>query len=101
MALACSNCGKELPDTAKFCGYCGTTVVVQEKKLNCCANCFAELPEGVKFCLQCGKPAVIAQPNSPRPEKNKATYEELETTSPKLEKYRERKAVYEATGEYP
>jgi len=75
-------------------------VEVQEKKPDYCANCFAELAEGVKFCLQCGKPAVIAQSNYPRPEKNKAIYEELETTSPKQEKYRERKAVYEATGEY-
>jgi Double zinc ribbon len=101
MALSCSKCGKELPDNAKFCGDCGTFVEVQEKKPDYCANCFAELPEGVKFCVQCGKPAVIAQPNSPRPEKNKAIYEELEIASAKQEKYRERQAVYEATGEYP
>jgi Double zinc ribbon len=101
MTLACSNCGIELSDNARFCGDCGTLVEAQEQKPDYCANCFAELPEGVKFCLQCGKPAVIAQPNYPRPENDKAIYEDLETTSPKQEKYRERKAVYEATGEYP
>src|SRR5690348_8121139 len=82
MALTCSNCGKELPDDAKFCSECGTTVIVQEKKPNYCANCFAELPEKAKFCLQCGKPAIIAQPDFPRPELDKALYEELQTSSP-------------------
>src|SRR5947209_3553066 len=101
MPLICSNCGKELPDNARFCGDCGTLVEVQEQKLDYCANCFAELLEGVKFCLQCGKPAVIAQPNYPHPEKNKAIYEELQTNSPRQVKYRQHQAVYKTTGQYP
>ena len=27
----CPNCGKELRENAKFCSYCGTTIVVDEK----------------------------------------------------------------------
>jgi Double zinc ribbon len=101
MALTCSNCGKELPDDAKFCGDCGTTVVVQEKKPDCCANCFAELPEGVKFCLQCGKPAVIAQYPISHPERDKAIYEELGTTYPQYLRVLEWQDVYKRTGKYP
>ena len=101
MALSCPNCGKALPDDAKFCGDCGTTVVAQEKKPDYCANCFAELPENVKFCLQCGKPAVIAQANYPQPERDKAIYDELYATSPQYVRYLEHKAIAEATGTYP
>jgi Double zinc ribbon len=101
MALICSNCRKELPNNAKFCGDCGTTVVVQKKKPNYCANCFAELPEDVKFCLQCGKPAVIAQYPLDNPQRDKTIYDELLRTSPEQVKSRKREAVYKATGKYP
>jgi hypothetical protein len=100
MALACANCGKELPDDAKFCGDCGTTVV-QEKMPDCCANCFAELPEGVKFCLQCGKPAVIAKYTVSQPESDKTLRDELYKTSPRYVRYLERQDTYKRTGEYP
>lgn len=28
--MKCINCGAEISDTDKFCGYCGTAVVVQQ-----------------------------------------------------------------------
>jgi hypothetical protein len=100
MALICPNCGKELPDDARFCGDCGTLVEVQEKLPDCCANCFAELPEGVKFCLQCGKPAVIAKYTVAHPERDKALRDELEKTSPVYLRNQERKEQYKRIGKY-
>jgi len=101
MPVTCPNCQSQLPDDAKFCAECGTTVVVQEKKPNYCANCFAELPENAKFCLQCGKPAVIAQYPVGNPEHDNAIFMELHKSSPQYVRYLEHEAVRQRTGTYP
>lgn len=48
--MKCSNCGAELADGAKFCGECGTKVVVQ----NTCPECGTVCPADAKFCAECG-----------------------------------------------
>ena len=69
MSIKCSNCGYELPDGAKFCGNCGTTVTAQaEKKF--CTNCGNTLRADAKFCGVCGAtvssaPAVEEKPAQP------------------------------------
>ena len=45
---ACSSCGAENPDQARFCISCGTQL------LPFCPSCGAENPAGAKFCMECG-----------------------------------------------
>lgn len=45
----CTNCGKELPDGAKFCMNCGNPV---DRK---CPNCGKSVPSDGKFCMECGQ----------------------------------------------
>ena len=45
---ACSSCGAENPDQARFCISCGTQL------LPTCPSCGAENPAGAKFCMECG-----------------------------------------------
>lgn len=63
MSMECTNCGKLLNDSAKFCGKCGTKVeeVIKE---SFCSNCGYELVEDVKFCAGCGKPSGITNKSS-------------------------------------
>ncbi len=77
--LKCQNCGKPLPENAKFCLECGTKVeLLKEDEMICpacgskthkgkfcmecgaslvnkCPACGAEVPQGGKFCLECGQ----------------------------------------------
>lgn len=48
--MKCEHCGKELPESAKFCLECGTKV----KRNVICSSCGAILPPDAKFCLECG-----------------------------------------------
>jgi len=50
--MKCSNCGKEVPEKAKVCGYCGKKLVKPGKPL--CPNCGKELPAKAKVCGYCG-----------------------------------------------
>jgi class 3 adenylate cyclase/tetratricopeptide (TPR) repeat protein len=45
---ACSSCGAENPDQARFCISCGTQL------LPTCPSCGAQNPAGAKFCMECG-----------------------------------------------
>jgi class 3 adenylate cyclase/tetratricopeptide (TPR) repeat protein len=45
----CPGCAASNPDGNRFCGQCGTTLVVTG-----CAACGAANPEGQRFCGQCG-----------------------------------------------
>lgn len=53
--MYCMNCGKLLPETAKFCFECGEKVEIK----SICLNCSAELVEGAKFCMECGQRIII------------------------------------------
>jgi uncharacterized membrane protein YvbJ len=58
--MFCLNCGKELPDDAKFCSGCGKQIEAKEKeiinKVPVCSSCGEELIPGNKFCIKCGTP---------------------------------------------
>lgn len=46
--MQCKNCGKQVPDTAKVCGYCGASTALF------CPNCGTANLAGAKFCISCG-----------------------------------------------
>ncbi|MCL2062616.1 MAG: SPFH domain-containing protein [Firmicutes bacterium] len=52
--MACPNCQKQLPATAKFCSGCG------QPTGESCGKCKAALKPGAKFCAECGTPAGAA-----------------------------------------
>lgn len=55
MSKVCKSCNAELPDTAKFCEKCGSSVTEEEKTENLfCRKCGAVLELGAKFCGKCG-----------------------------------------------
>ena len=68
--LDCPSCGAENAEGKRFCGDCGTPLVLR------CPACGAESPPGKKFCGDCGadltKPSAASAPSperrSPRPE---------------------------------
>lgn len=48
--IACWNCGRENPSTARFCANCG------KPQRTPCPECGAPLDKGAKFCANCGTP---------------------------------------------
>ena len=74
--MKCPNCGEEIPDTAKFCGECGTKI---EKKV-CCPECGNELKSGAKFCPECGTKVGSSADTSSSA--SKETKKEAKATSP-------------------
>lgn len=50
-SVNCSKCGQQIPESAAFCPYCGTTV----PKDAYCPECGSKVPAGSRFCPQCGK----------------------------------------------
>lgn len=62
----CKNCGRNLPDEAKFCRECGCEVTpeepINEKETQFCSKCGSEMPKGTRFCPNCGTPSGIPQP---------------------------------------
>jgi class 3 adenylate cyclase/tetratricopeptide (TPR) repeat protein len=51
---ACSNCGAQNAEGARFCAACGTPLGAS------CIRCGATLPDGARFCPACGQP--VAEP---------------------------------------
>ncbi len=83
MAISCSNCGKELPDAAKFCAGCGSQVAAPEEKaeLRFCAKCGVQLLDDAKFCLECGTP--VTEDETPWFQKKDEAFEtEMYKSSP-------------------
>jgi len=60
--MFCLNCGKELPDDAKFCSGCGKQIETKEKEIintvPVCSSCGEKIITGNKFCIKCGNPVV-------------------------------------------
>lgn len=56
--MFCINCGKNLPDDAKFCSGCGKQIETKEKEIintvPLCPSCGEELKPDDKFCIKCG-----------------------------------------------
>jgi ribosomal protein L40E len=67
---ACSKCGAENADGAKFCGSCGASLAPppppKPPEPVKCAKCGAELAPGAKFCTSCGT-AVTASASTSQP----------------------------------
>ena len=60
--MKCPNCAKEVPASAKVCGYCGTKLPRPDKVI--CAHCGKEIPAIAKVCgycgtIQAGAPAMV------------------------------------------
>ena len=73
--MNCKQCGKELPENARFCNGCGSAVAAPapeqtappESAANVCPVCGAALNPGAVFCKRCGK-AVEAPQTVPPPQ---------------------------------
>lgn len=56
----CSKCNTAVLADSKFCGSCGTPVVISEKKvevLKVCKNCNETIPDSAVYCPCCGQEA--------------------------------------------
>jgi membrane protease subunit (stomatin/prohibitin family) len=49
----CPDCGRKVPDDARFCPWCGHQQLVQQQ----CAGCAKNLPPSARFCPLCGEKA--------------------------------------------
>lgn len=50
-SLTCHKCGKQIPETAKFCPECGAST---SSTNTTCKKCGGKMPENAKFCPGCG-----------------------------------------------
>jgi len=85
-AMACSNCGSQLPPNAKFCLECGTKVEQKPRMVQPtnCQNCGSELPPNAKFCLECGTKVELVPEGQAGPLAASAepTYQQQATEAP-------------------
>ena len=58
---SCANCGRAVPDSARFCPHCGER---PEANPGVCAQCGSRVTPGGLFCPNCG--AAAAGPGPPR-----------------------------------
>lgn len=79
--MKCHNCSKEIPESAKVCGYCGTKL--EQKQKHTCPDCGKEIPANAKVCGYCGaklavttvkteKPAPVKKVKEPKVQKKTA-----------------------------
>ncbi|MBU7032795.1 MAG: zinc ribbon domain-containing protein, partial [Theionarchaea archaeon] len=52
--VQCSNCGMQVPRSAKFCPNCGNTMETVSAGIKC-SKCSSDVPAGSKFCPNCGE----------------------------------------------
>lgn len=50
--MFCTRCGKQIPDDARFCKYCGLSVAPLTVKT--CPSCGAEIDNDTVYCSTCG-----------------------------------------------
>ena len=73
MPIPCPKCSQPTRTGAKYCGYCGTSVITAtqaesqplSKSSAVCPHCNAPLRPGIKYCANCGKLATVAHPPAP------------------------------------
>lgn len=58
--MICSKCNAEIPETAKFCPACGSSMAQAAAKF--CSGCGKQLADGVMFCADCGTPVAQSAP---------------------------------------
>ena len=56
-AVKCPNCGRQLPEGARFCPECGAKTDPPRDNETLCPHCGQKTPKG-KFCISCGQPLV-------------------------------------------
>ena len=68
MAKYCTNCGMQLPDSARACGNCGKFVVEVDENTPAwerkyCTQCCTKVELSANFCSNCGRSlAVVKEP---------------------------------------
>ncbi|USS88548.1 zinc ribbon domain-containing protein [Fructilactobacillus hinvesii] len=68
----CTNCGKEIPQTAQYCPYCNTKQPSLEPtylnrsdvSTHQCPRCKNVIPDGVSYCPYCDEPQTRSQNNN-------------------------------------
>ena len=51
--MKCPDCGRDIPDNARVCPFCGKRII-RIKPKSICPNCGAEVPDGASVCPGCG-----------------------------------------------
>lgn len=51
--MKCPDCGRDIPEGARVCPYCGKRLI-RIKPKSICPNCGAEVPDGASACPGCG-----------------------------------------------
>ena len=86
--MKCPNCKKEVPDSAKVCGYCGKKLEKYGEPL--CPYCGKELTAKAKVCGYCGTPlkkkktATVKSAPAKKPQTKKTPAKETEVKTRKL-----------------
>lgn len=83
----CDNCGKNLPENAEFCPYCGSQahkksdtnvptsgIGLSKPQIQQCNNCGKNLPENAGFCPYCGSQTNKRTNNNFNPLKENQNY---------------------------
>lgn len=58
--MNCNHCREDVPDSAKFCPYCGNRIEVPISLR--CPQCNTEVVNGANYCPNCGSPVAAPQP---------------------------------------
>ena len=87
--MNCPNCGKQVPESAKVCGYCGTKL--ETKHVRTCPDCGKDIPTKAKVCGFCGsklaKPALKTQKVASTPTKGSPPSEQAVPTAKRKPKW--------------
>lgn len=61
--MNCSNCGKEIPNTVKFCSFCGA----EQEHTKFCVHCGEKIDVDCVVCPKCGKQVEEIKQSTPQP----------------------------------
>jgi len=61
--VRCTNCGRDNPDDARFCGGCGERILRDVV----CGHCGRENPADARFCVECGSEIIGTEAGAPLP----------------------------------
>jgi RNA polymerase subunit RPABC4/transcription elongation factor Spt4 len=105
--MKCLNCGQEIPQSAKVCGYCGAR---QEKKpeTKACPNCQSLVPAGAKVCGECGhrfsseaSTPITSEPEKPAVDPARLIQEEKAAPTKPIEEEKQPESLREAPRAVP